>query len=762
MGALLLSCAALTELVHATGPIELELQAADGQTPSGFSEDSFLTGIREPYFNGQGQVVFAANLVDPGPGLLSSRQGIFLREGGEIRKIVLGGEVLPGGEYTFTSYGHFTINNSGNMVVLIPSQGILLSRLGSLQWLVKAGDPAAEVAAGFDQFEDFPSGTATDNPAFFDDSDQILFRATLSNGSAGVFLAAPRSLLKIAVGGDPIPGSTLTFVAEELAESTVMLKGDWVLIRTASGIFRFSLATGLETVALRGAGLVEGGAAVQVLGDARINSSGTVAFVAALEELPSTVFHWSPAGAVPAAKAGNPFPGFPGHDPDLLRLVTLDDQGRLLLVAQTASIAGIYLWKNGQLEKIVVDGDPTPLGGSFVVGLSPVIYIFLPTLYVSLTQMNDSLEFAFQARIRGRGSETTTFIWRNGILQPIILDNEIQPGLGERLLSSLTPRRMNARGTLLLSGSQCCRGGNSVFVATPASARTIFLPFLAVGEDGPLRFNTRIDYFNHSPFSSFVEIDVFDSQGETLRVRTALLGGGGNSSFSLSYQTFDDLTTGYVRFRVEGGAKISARALIQALSSTGLVATELLSQTNIEDSTAAFEGAVLVGVSPEANTGVALTNPGADDSDYELRLKDAGGQDIWSGTILLSAAHQRSLFVTELVPELPVPFQGLLEVRGSNGFLLTGIRQSDLQLSTLPVGEPAGPVADRSRSFSGFFPEIPPQYPGDPWEPNPWNRCWSPTTAASLWRPPTPSGCSRRESRPGSWIPTRFCPASGP
>ena len=709
LGTLFLSAAALAAVVHASGPVRVEAQVLPGQIPPGFADDFRFARVGQPDFNDSDQVVFAGDVEDAQR--TTNLRGIFVKDGEGIRKIALQGDPLPGGEGTFPRQARFTINNSERVVIAIPSLGILLHDGAGLEWLVKVGNNAPETEAEFAEVRSGPVSNSPISP-LFNDSDEVLFHATLSDASEGVFLAAPGSLLKIVASGDAVPGSAAVFSSEDLSRATTLLKGQWVLLRLPFGLFRFSRKTGLQPIVVEGSGLVAGGATVTGIGGAQMNSLGEVAFVATDEEERDSVFLWSPAGAVPIVQFGDPIPGFPGNNPYGLRLVTLDDQRRLLVVVASGTIFGFYLWESGQFQKVVVEGDPTPLGGSFGLALSSPIGL---GPFTSVRPMNDSLEFAFESRINGGDTSFATsltlsgaltiFIWRNGILEPIVLDNENRPELGDRLISSLRPLSVNARGSLLLSGSLCCDRSNSVFIAKPASSQDAFLPFLAAGEDHLLRFGTRIDLFNHSLFPGLVETEVIDSRGQTIRLTARLLAAGQRWTFSIGPQVVDELTTGYVRLRVGGGAKVGAQALIQASSHLGLV-----SQTVVTSSVPTSDGTVLVEVSQNANTGIALTNPGSSDSEYLVRLKNSAGEDLWSGSVVLAAKQQQSLFVTELVPGLPVPFQGLLELRGDNRFLLAGIRQSDLQLSTLPVGG-AGRVPERPRSFANLFPAIPPQDP---------------------------------------------------
>lgn len=386
--------------------------------------------------------------------------------------------------------------------------------------------------------------------------------------------------------------------------------------------------------------------------------------------------------------------------------ISLDDAGRVFFAAAGQVRNWIYVMRDGEIRKIVADGEATPLGGTFHLALPPPIFDLgtplPPSAYLEVTTTNGNGDIAFLADVRGTDYGRIPFLWSGGRLLPIPFRDGKAGEPGGLNVTRLSPARSFTGENLLLAGSLCCPDKNAVFFARPAVARHNFIPLVALGRSNEIQYLTRVDFVNHSHFPGVVLLTPhwegaepgslsvgswvdFVPPGETLRKWVNTAGSTG-------------VFRGYLEVAVEGGAGISTSATVEVwrnqdlLSKTVLPATTSTTETEIPIEREAGEKAF------------ALANTADSDSQVTFTLLDASGAATATKKKQLSPGQHTSFLLCDLFPGLAQSFLGRFRAQSSKPFLLTALTMTGFQVSRIPAVKRS---ADTARKWS-----LVPVYPG--------------------------------------------------
>lgn len=276
-----------------------------------------------PVQNHLGQIAFGATLKAG-----STPEGIFLVSGGQTTKVVAVGEGTPVG--VISSVLAFALNNYGEVAFGAKiaggsaRQGIFLASGGSLSKVIAEGD-MTPVGGSFSFFGGYLALALNDAGA-------MAFRALLTggiplaNGSVpqGIFVASRGGTVsKVAAVGDPTPvgGTFASFTPPALNNAGEVTFG----------------ATLADGAVLQGVFLVSQGQIIPVVAEGDLTPAG---------------------GRFALAVGVSPPPG-------------LNDRGEIAFSAKVIGLSprpasGLFLSSRGLITKLVLDSDPTPLGGTYL------------------------------------------------------------------------------------------------------------------------------------------------------------------------------------------------------------------------------------------------------------------------------------------------------------------------------------------------------------------------------------------------------------
>jgi hypothetical protein len=271
--------------------------------------------------NARGQVAFYATVLHA-PG----REGIFLAEGGEVRKVAAFGDALPGGGMLaeFGAHPLPALNNAGHVAFVAQvaggraTEGVFLAGADGLETVALAGDDAPGVPQGVLVGFDAPA---------LNDNDELAFVASVRR-------------------------------ARDLID-----------------VLYFWNGRRLQRLVAEGERLLRIGGTMQEIGDPALNDSGVVAFPAAILKGPALggIFVSGARAMRLVVAAGDPAPG----GAMILRFserVAIDGDGGIAF--------GGYLGKGGGereavlregpdgLAELAVEGAPAPGGGRYA-GFGP-------------------------------------------------------------------------------------------------------------------------------------------------------------------------------------------------------------------------------------------------------------------------------------------------------------------------------------------------------------------------------------------------------
>ncbi len=407
---------------HACGQgVAIRNLALSGQQAPGLPAGLTFSAFDAFSINASGQIGLFATIAGPGV-TATNNQGIWWTQPGSLQLVMRLGDPAPG-QSGFT-YASTTVPNLSDSGLMAYAASIRPSGGGSIEslWTISPTSPAAAFALGFTQAPGLEAGTQWNafNAPQINQSGVMAFRAILSGTNAGNshWIGTPSALSL--VGRDGFPTGVLAGV-------------------NFSGLFN----------------------------EYRINSSGTYAFRSSLTGTGVTTSNnqalWSrsPAGVLTlVARTGDQAPQLPSGvtissitgDPEL------DRSGRL---AYRASLAGpgidstnnnaIFIFDNGTTTVLARRGDPAPglpadvlLDGSF-----------------QLT-FGGGGSIALRAQLRGAGvnSSNNSAIWKrvgNGPFTLLAREGSAAPGVVPTAnfgdVRSETRIAMNASGKLMLAAA---------------------------------------------------------------------------------------------------------------------------------------------------------------------------------------------------------------------------------------------------------------------------------------------------------------------
>jgi len=369
--------------LYAGGTLE-KLAVVGDSAPNGVPYTSFefqnLYGnplVDRPALSDAGEAAFIAST--------TAGRGLFaVTRGGGGRTVAMVGDPLPGGGLLgrFTSSdesGAVGINSQGDVVFFAdPANGYLglggvfLASGGQLLKVVRGGDPAP-TGGNFTGF----GGCCYDCRLALNDNGDITFFAWLDNSpSRGIFLSSGGVISKVATTGDPAPGGgMLTDLG--LSDSgrhalsgtgAVAFKGQVEGTPGAGPAIFLARVGGSLTRVARGGELAPTRPSYRSfgLGTDSINSTGTIVFQSAVAG--GGIFVADGTGIRAVAAVGDPAPGggeftsFTPYDPP-----TINDAGEIAFVATFLDSAGdqrqgIFAGLPGAFHQVAAGGDAVGRG----------------------------------------------------------------------------------------------------------------------------------------------------------------------------------------------------------------------------------------------------------------------------------------------------------------------------------------------------------------------------------------------------------------
>jgi hypothetical protein len=412
--------------------------AAAASTPTGSTFD--LLG--EPYLDAAGRVAFIASLNENAGVTANSDTGIWSEATGSLSLVAREGGHAPGTPAgasfgDFNPFGRLRMNSAGQVAFrasLIPGaggvtsdndSGVWAERLGSLQLVVRAGDPAPGVPSG-GLFTDF-------NEAEFNDLGQTAFRGHLQIGPGGVTVfdqdgiwsEGGGALHLVARRGDHAPGAPAGanfggFFLPALNNHgqtafSGVLTGDGITSSNNFGIWSEGSGA-LQLVARKGnpAPGAPLGEPFAELGSPVIDDVGQTAFYAAIQRNSGGTSPgddrgvWSDAGGSLhlVAIEGGPAPGTTTTFYNFFNNLAVNSAGQLAFLAELRDGSGNGIWatnRAGELRLIVRAGDALDVDNGPGVDLRTVSALFFESNSGGFTGQRSSLN------VRGQLAFTATF-----------------------------------------------------------------------------------------------------------------------------------------------------------------------------------------------------------------------------------------------------------------------------------------------------------------------------------------------------------------
>jgi len=314
-------------------------------------------GFEEVTINGRGEILFE--------GITGEGEGLYLASGGSIRPLAILGQPTPlGGQYLGLAFP--TLNEAGQVAFLAMIKGgqvpgaIFLWSEGRLAPVAVIGDQAP----GGGSFQEFRDVT-------LDREGQVAFVAGIQDGRepGGLFVRSREGLRRVAALLEPTPlgGTFMELALPSLEGGRVVFHGKVSGTRTRTGLFEVS-ANGLRTLVAEG-GPSPAGGTFHELGPPVLARSGTVAFWASVREgkVPGGLFLATGKGIQQAVARGAPAPR--GGTFSFLGLAfSYVEPGGIAFQADLTGQGprrGIFVAGPQGIRAVVVQGDPSPAGGSF-------------------------------------------------------------------------------------------------------------------------------------------------------------------------------------------------------------------------------------------------------------------------------------------------------------------------------------------------------------------------------------------------------------
>jgi hypothetical protein len=235
------------------------------------------------------------------------------------------------------------------------------------------------------------------------------------------------------------------------------------------------------------------------------------------------------------------------------------------------------------------------------------------------------------------------------------------------------------------------KGSYGSTTAVPAPT-TLYFPQIADGGG----YMSTFTIFNPTSRSATGVLTLWDGNGQAWDI--AMVDGSTSSQFVVNLPSY-----GSVRLVTSGAGGIKAGwAVLESAADLQGVATfdyrpdsMLLDSIGVVGSSASNSFLMPIDISPSANEGLAIVNPGTADVSIHLTLKNEDGSTYLSladpRLTPLEAKKNLSLYATELFPALQSgSFKGLLavEVTGSGRIAVMGLSYKEGQISVIPVLAP--------------------------------------------------------------------------
>lgn len=379
----------------------------------------------------------------------------------DVRTVTLTGATAPGTQLEFFQLSAPVINNSNvvaftGLVANGPTNtsGLWSEGLGALANVGLEGQPAPGTALNFGEFDD------PNTQIYLNNNGQAAVELRLSDfNHAAIFsqTGAGNALRKVALGGDPAPGATdpnrvfqpflgpiggFNDAGQSAFQSgmppTAVPPGNF----PSTGVW--SEGSGSLTRIAEAAMAAPGGGVFAANVDfaaPAINGAGSVAFVGTTSNGAAEAVYTNLSGSLArVVGTGNAAPGGGTFSSIFHSTVALNDAGNIAFsAALNVTVAdGIWVVRNGGIQKVAVEGDVAPGGGGAVFGAgSPGIN----TGFIGLDAAGDAAFYATLSNAqRGLFSEGL------GGLHGVGLSGTVAPDTGGLLFQNVIDWTINSAG----------------------------------------------------------------------------------------------------------------------------------------------------------------------------------------------------------------------------------------------------------------------------------------------------------------------------
>lgn len=389
-----------------------------------------------------------------------------------LTRVALKGEDAGGNGY-YNTFGSTVLNEAGQVAFTSTlSGGSAMSGLflktpesPSALPVVLAGQEAPSTNGA--QFSTFGSAPT------LNEAGQLVFAATLSNSSDGIFAAVPGSVQAVAYEGQSAPGAgNSTFNVINTANPMLSNSAGQVAFyasltggTTSSGIF-LGLPGAVTPVALQGQVAPGGGTYTMTASPGMaLNGNGEVAFNTTLNSNATTIrglFLKTADGIQLVARQGGSAPTG-GTFGSLSTTPALNDVGQVAFqapLAGTTATQGIFMGIAGNVQTLVRSGEPAP-GTNSTFG----------TLNAPL--LNGNGQVAFLASLSGGTSTQGIFLGVPGSIRPVAVQGAPAPDAPGLTFGPFgTAVALNAMGLVAFT-STLSNNVSALYVGTPDNLRLV-------------------------------------------------------------------------------------------------------------------------------------------------------------------------------------------------------------------------------------------------------------------------------------------------
>ncbi len=651
------------------GPYDLFPLLSTGDSLPG-TPNLVIERIISPAVNDAGQVGLALELNDRTTSERDFIFDLFVHDSNGLNRIA--------GTAGVKGDGDFALNQNGTMAFRV-EDSLIVADSERVLYRIQPGDPTPVPSASEGGVT---LGRLHTRERFFNDRDETVFVSELSDGRSGLFQADLDSIEAMAIELERIPGlagQLYPMGSLERAEG-VLVDGLLVVLLNhgIDGILLFT-ESGVVPLAFEGDRILPG-LTVRTLKLLDADDAGRILLVVNSEHL----LLWTGTTFERLLGPGTVLPGLPGPSHKISSGYIMSEDAVFFTLLREP-LGGIFLWKCSQIHKIAVDGDPSPMGDRLQLTFSNSPF---PghggRLLYPFPRPASTAEAVFEARIPERPFRVP-MVWQRGTLLPIDLSLEPVSKDPAGLLQGLTPLGTDATGSILLRGNLCCQH-ESLFWARPASPRTSYIPFLAHGTAGTLRYQSTLEMLNTSHFPALVRVEFFSAAGTQLQASTDefLIPVEGTSTVSVQEP---ELSTGYAKLTVENGA-----TLLPSLKLRIFEGDSLLGRSVISAEVPATQWDLIVDVSSGSPLPLSLTNPNRAPLTFELELRDREGVVVDQAEMRVDEGRQASFYVSTIFPLLASgDFSGRLSLRSGRPFLIAAFSQLGLKLFPVPLFSEAEP-----------------------------------------------------------------------